>query len=62
MMTKKPYTAPQIFQVELNQQQAILTACTTTTTSLVTRAGGTGCSDSNTCRRYKSGSSANAPS
>ena len=24
MMTKKPYTPPQIFRVELNQQQAIL--------------------------------------
>ena len=34
MIAKKPYTSPQIFQVELNQQQAILAACHSSATSL----------------------------
>ena len=33
-MEKKPYAAPKIFQVELNQEQAILTACKTGVASL----------------------------
>jgi hypothetical protein len=34
MSEKKPYDSPQIFQVELNPEQAILTACSITATSL----------------------------
>ncbi len=63
MMTKKPYTPPQIFQVELNQQQAILAQCTTTTASLSTRTLTAGCSPGRTCRRATpSGDSAHSPS
>jgi hypothetical protein len=32
---KKPYHAPQLFRVELNPDQAILTACSITASSLV---------------------------
>jgi hypothetical protein len=31
MTEKKPYTRPQLFRVELNQEQAILSACSLTT-------------------------------
>jgi len=31
MNDKKPYSTPQIFQVELNHEQAILTGCSTLT-------------------------------
>lgn len=30
---KKPYTTPQLFRVELDQEQAILSACSLTTSS-----------------------------
>ena len=30
---KKPYNAPQLFRVDLNQEQAILSACSLMTTS-----------------------------
>ena len=34
MSEKKPYSAPQIFQVELNHEQAILSQCSATATNL----------------------------
>ena len=63
MIAKKPYTSPQIFQVELNQQQAILAQCHTSATSL-SGAGARGCQLSQNCRRSTSnnGNSAGAPS
>lgn len=33
MTEKKPYSPPQLFRVELNQEQAILSACSLTTMS-----------------------------
>ena len=30
MIEKKPYSAPQLFRVELSQEQAILSACSLT--------------------------------
>lgn len=42
MNQKKPYTTPQLFEVPLDQEQAILTSCSTAT--IATSAGGTnGC-------------------
>ena len=63
MFAKKPYTSPQIFQVELNQQQAILAACHTSATGLSGR-GAQGCQLSQNCRRSTSnaGNSTGAPS
>jgi hypothetical protein len=33
MIEKKTYSAPQLFRIELNQEQAILSACSLATTS-----------------------------
>jgi hypothetical protein len=38
MPDKKPYTPPQVFRVDLNQEQAILSACSLTASNLM--AGG----------------------
>ena len=60
MTDKKPYNPPQIFQVELNQEQAILALCSTSATTVsnagpgrgsTCRSGGTGASN---CRRSTS--------
>ncbi len=60
---KKPYSPPQIFEVELNQQQAILAACHSAATGLSGR-GASGCQLSQNCRRSttNAGNSAGAPS
>jgi hypothetical protein len=42
MTEKKPYTRPQLFRVELNQEQAILSACSLTTMT-ATQGGNGGC-------------------
>lgn len=34
MTEKKPYSQPQLFRVELNQEQAILSACRTGTSAV----------------------------
>ena len=59
MNQKKPYAAPKIFQVELNQEQAILTTCATGTTNVSSRttAGG-GCSTA--CKKFSRTSGAAA--
>ncbi|MBX3235122.1 MAG: hypothetical protein KF814_03130 [Nitrospiraceae bacterium] len=44
MTQKKAYQAPQLFRVELNPEQAILTQCSTMTMNTVAGFG------SNTCR------------
>jgi hypothetical protein len=68
MTEKKPYTPPQIFQVELNQEQAILAVCSTSATTVsnagpgrgtTCRSGGTGASN---CRRStSSGGNSSSP-
>lgn len=42
MTKKKPYSQPQLFRVALNQEQAILSACSLTTTN-ASNGGGTSC-------------------
>ena len=42
MTEKKPYTRPQLFRVELNQEQAILSACSLTTMT-ASQGGNGGC-------------------
>lgn len=42
MTEKKPYSPPQLFRVELNQEQAILSACSLMTTS-ASQGGNAGC-------------------
>ena len=60
MSQKKAYTPPKIFQVELNQEQAILTTCATGTTNPSSRATG-GCSTA--CKKLtRTGGSAAHPS
>lgn len=61
MIAKKPYTAPQIFRVELNQQQAVLAVCATSATGL--SLGGTrGCQGSVNCRRSTTNNGNRGPS
>jgi len=51
MNQKKPYITPQLFQVPLDQEQAILTSCSTTT--IATSAGGNnGCRPPTGCNNY----------
>jgi hypothetical protein len=51
MSEKKPYATPQLFEVPLVQEQAILTSCSTAT--IATSAGGSnGCRPPNGCRNY----------
>lgn len=55
-MEKKPYVPPKIFQVELNQEQAILTSCSVGESSISNKIAPRYC-NSNTaqhCRRYVS--------
>ena len=47
---KKPYVTPQVFRVDLNPEQAILTACSLTTAS-VSNGGNTTCRPSN-CKKF----------
>lgn len=43
MTEKKPYSPPQLFRVELNQEQAILSACSLMTMSAVANSLVNGC-------------------
>lgn len=43
MNEKKPYTPPQIFSVELNHEQAVLSACSITFGNAMVGGGGGGC-------------------
>jgi len=47
---KKPYTTPQLFRVELSQEQAILSACSLTAMSAQNGMGGN-CRPLNGCKR-----------
>ncbi len=58
---KKPYQAPKIFEVELNQDQAILTLCETGTTSTANNKSSGGCNGA--CKKsMTTGGSAAHPS
>ncbi|MCS6293210.1 MAG: hypothetical protein H8J66_09055 [Nitrospira sp.] len=51
MNQKKPYVSPQLFEVPLDQEQAILTSCSTAT--IATSAGGNnGCRAPSGCSNY----------
>ena len=43
MSEKKPYSTPQLFRVDLNHEQAILSACSLLTTALIDGAAGQSC-------------------
>lgn len=43
MNDKKPYTPPQIFNVELNHEQAVLSGCSTTASNAMAGGAGGGC-------------------
>jgi hypothetical protein len=50
--TKKPYIPPQLFRVDLNPDQAILSACSLT--AMTTQNGGGGnCRPQNQCKKAK---------
>ncbi|MBI3808562.1 MAG: hypothetical protein HY281_13790 [Nitrospirae bacterium] len=49
MSTKKPYSPPQLFRVELNQEQAILSACSLTTMSALANSLLNGCRANGQC-------------
>lgn len=52
MTEKKPYSQPQLFRVELNQEQAILSACSLGTTSAAA-GGNAGCKPNSAGRGCK---------
>jgi hypothetical protein len=49
---KKPYSQPQLFRVELNQEQAILSACSLSTTNVSNGGGGTCRTQGGGCKRH----------
>ena len=49
MAQKKSYSPPQLFRVELNQEQAILSACSLTTMSALANSLLNGCRASGQC-------------
>lgn len=51
MNQKKPYSPPQLFEVPLDQEQAILTSCSTATIS-ASAGGGNGCRAPSGCSNY----------
>jgi hypothetical protein len=56
MEKKKPYSPPKIFQVELNQEQAVLAACTVKTASLRVNSPNRQCKPgASACRKEVSG-------
>lgn len=57
MTEKKPYTAPQLFEVPLDPDQAILTACSLTTTSVAAGIGTNGCRVNGRCETAMCGGS-----
>ena len=50
MPNKKPYSPPQLYEVVLDQEQAILTACSLTTTSISAGVGTNGCRANGRCQ------------
>jgi hypothetical protein len=57
--TKKPYVTPQLFRVELSQEQAILSACSLAANS-GQAGGGAHCRPTNNCKRANSASGADS--
>jgi hypothetical protein len=58
---KKPYTAPQVFRVELNHEQAVLSQCSTTARTAMVGGAGVACR-SGACKQGGGGAGAdNAP-
>jgi hypothetical protein len=53
---KKPWITPQLYRVELNPEQAILTACSLGTTSVADGGSGTCRIQSGGCKRHTSAS------
>ncbi|WHZ22057.1 MAG: hypothetical protein OJF47_001169 [Nitrospira sp.] len=53
MTGKKPYSQPQVYEVALDHEQAILSACSILTTS-ASAGGSVGCRRSAACRNYPS--------
>ena len=49
MTEKKPYSPPQLYEVTLDQEQAILTACSLTTMSIAAGTGTNGCRVNGRC-------------
>ncbi len=49
MKIKKPYVTPQVFKVELNHEQAILSACSLFAMSIAAGTGMNGCRSFLTC-------------
>jgi hypothetical protein len=59
MDKKKPYTAPQIFRVELNHEQAVISVCSTTSGNAMAGGAGGGCR-SGGCKFGAAGGSSNS--
>jgi hypothetical protein len=49
MTKKKPYSPPQLYEVTLDHEQAILTACSLTTASVAAGTGTNGCRVNGLC-------------
>ena len=58
MTEKKPYSPPQLYEVTLDQEQAILTACSLTTNSIAAGVGTNGCRVNGRCESAMCGGSA----
>ena len=58
MTEKKLYSPPQLYEVTLDQEQAILTACSLTTMSVAAGAGLNGCRANGVCESAMCGGSA----
>jgi hypothetical protein len=52
---KKPYSAPQLLRVELNQDQAILTACSLMASNISNSSSPGFCHSSGSCKRRNTG-------
>ena len=58
MTEKRPYSPPQLYEVTLDQEQAILTACSLTTMSVAAGVGTNGCRVNGRCETKACGGSA----
>jgi hypothetical protein len=58
MIAKKPYTPPLLYEVPLDQEQAILTACSLTTMNAAAGSGLNGCRANGVCESAMCGGSA----
>jgi len=58
MTDRKPYSPPVLYEVPLDHEQAILTACSLTTTSAAAGTGMNGCRTNGRCESAMCGGSA----